>query len=87
MRKNILGRPTGEIEPGAVGQKAETGRRQIGAILTRKHDVELFLQGMQMQDVGCGIGHLRITKFFGAPVGELLLLWTNRLRGLRVPGP
>jgi hypothetical protein len=43
MRKNILGRPTGEIEPGAVGQEVETGRRQIGTTLTRKHDVKLFL--------------------------------------------
>ena len=74
MRKNVLGRPAGEIEPGAVGQKAETGRRQISTAFTRKHDIQLFLQGMQMQDVGCRIGHLRITKFFGAPVGELLLL-------------
>src|SRR5262245_2656638 len=69
MRKNILGRPTSEIEPGTIRQEAETRSRQIGTVLTRQHDVELFLQGVQMQDVGCRIRHLRVAKFFGAPVG------------------
>ena len=69
MRKNILGCPAGEIEPGTIGQEAETRSRQIRTAFTRKHNVEFFLQGVQTQDVRRSIRYLRVAEIFGDPVG------------------
>lgn len=52
MRKNVFGRPTGEVKPRPIGQKAETRRGQISTAFARKHRIQLVPQGMQMQDVG-----------------------------------
>ena len=52
MRKNVFGRPAGEVKPRPIGQKAETRRGQISTAFARKHRIQLFLQGMQVQDVG-----------------------------------
>src|SRR6478736_4256340 len=73
MRKNILGRPTGEVETHAIWQKMKAGCRQISAALAREHDVELLLQRMQMKDIRRRVRHLRVGEFIGAPVGQLLL--------------
>src|SRR3954470_9063373 len=74
MGENILRRPAGEVQPYPVGEKAKASGREVGATLAREHGVEPFLQGMEMQDVGCGVSDLRIGQLIGTPIGGLLLL-------------
>jgi len=74
VRKDILIRPAGKVELHPLGQKAEAGRRQFRAALARQHRIEPVLERVQVQDVGCRIGHLRVAKFLGTPVRQLLLL-------------
>jgi len=74
MGKNVLGCPAGEIKPHPVRQKAEAGGGEVLAPLTREHGIEPFLESVQVQHVGSGVGDLCIGQRVGAPIGELLLL-------------
>ena len=46
----------------------------MGATFPLQHRVEPFFQGMQVQNVACGVGYLRLGQGRTAPVGGLLLL-------------
>lgn len=60
MRENILFRPSGQIELGAIRQELETGLRHRRAAFPRQHGVEPGLQRMQMKNIGRRIGNLRL---------------------------
>src|SRR5262249_33072985 len=66
--------PAGEIEPCAIGKEAEAGGGQFSAPFAGDQGIELLLDGVQVDDVGCRIGDLGIGQLLGAPIGELLLL-------------
>src|SRR5258707_301684 len=74
MREDIHLGPAGEIELGARGQEVETGLRQSRAAFARQHDVELFLQFMQIGDVVRRISKLAFRQIRRAPIGGLLFL-------------
>mgnify|MGYP001797807136 CR=1 FL=1 len=72
MRKDILGRPAGQIQTRPIGQEAETGGRQFGAALARQHHVQPFAQRMQVPHGGRRLGHLRVGQRFRPPLGGVL---------------
>ncbi len=74
MRENVLGLPAAEIEPCPGGEEFETGFCKLGAAFAHQHGIEPFAQGVQMQDVGGGVGKLRLAQALRAPVARLLLL-------------
>jgi len=64
--------PPGHVQQGAVRQELETGPRETVAALALQHLVEPRAQGVQVQDVGGGVGHLLVAEPGRAPVGALL---------------
>ena len=87
MGENVLLRPARQVEPGPVGQEAETGLRQFGAAFPRQQDVQLLLQRVQMEHVGGRIGHLRLGQLPRRPNRRLLLLGQVDARARRAPDP
>src|ERR1700693_2923020 len=73
MRKHVFLAPAGKVEFGAGGQEAETGRRKLAAPLARQPRVEALLERMQVDDIGGGIGELRLAQRFRRPIRALLL--------------
>src|SRR3954447_18521298 len=74
MGKYVLGSPASQVEPGPIWQEPEAGRGKLAPTLPGQHDVELVLQGVEVEHVGRRIGELGVTKHVGTPVGRLLLL-------------
>src|SRR5436190_19419821 len=74
MREDILLAPAGEVEPGAGGQEAEAGGGEFGTALAGEPRSEALLERVQMEDVGGGVGELRLAQRVGGPVGTLLHL-------------
>src|SRR5215217_3274097 len=74
MGEYVFRRPAGKIEPRAIGKEAEAGGGELPASFAGDQDVELLLDGVQVDDIGCRIGDLGVRQLLGAPVGELLLL-------------
>ena len=74
MGKNVLGGETGKVEPHPLGQEAKTRRGQLLPPLARQHGVQPFLERVQINDVGGGLGDLRVGQLAGAPIRRLLLL-------------
>src|ERR1700687_2549339 len=73
VREYVGIRPAAKVELNSCRQEAETGLRQRRPISPRQHLIEPLLQRMQMQNVGGGIGELRVRELRGTPVGTLLL--------------
>src|SRR5690242_4566551 len=74
MLKNVDVRPACDVQAGTGGKKAKGGLCQFGPSLALQQGIEFGLQGMQMQDIGGGIGELLLRERVGAPVRRLLLL-------------
>ena len=69
------------------GRKLKQAAASSPRPLARQHGVELFLQRMQMQHVGRGIGDLRIASSRRRPSRTIAAAWTDRRRAPRAPDP
>jgi len=74
VRKNILFRPTGDIEQGARRQEIETGLSKRCAIFAIQALVQLLLELVKVADVACSIFALGFAELIRSPVASLLLL-------------
>src|SRR5262245_196583 len=74
MREYVFRRPARQVEPRAVGKKAEAGSGKLRAAFAGDQGIELFLDRVQVHDVRGRIGDLGLAELLGAPVRELLLL-------------
>src|ERR1700730_3679745 len=74
VREYVRIRPAAKVELDPRRQEAETGLRQGSPIFPGQHLIEPFLQRMQVQNVGGGIGELGVSELRGTPIGTLLLL-------------
>src|SRR5262245_16575245 len=74
MGKNVNVFKAGQVETGAHRQKTETGFGESGAALPLEHNIELGLEGMQVEHVVGGVLFLLIAQFLSRPVGTLLVL-------------
>ena len=68
MREDVDIFPAGEVQRGTMGKISEAGRRQLGATFAREHGIQLFPQGMQIENVGRGIGKLRLAHDVSTPI-------------------
>ncbi len=58
MRENILVGETGEVEPDPLRQETKAGGCQLFAAFAGEHAIEPLFEGMEMDDIGGGIGNL-----------------------------
>ncbi len=58
MRENILVGETGEVEPDPLRQETKAGSCQLFAAFAGEHAIEPLFEGMEMDDIGGGIGNL-----------------------------
>ena len=74
MGEDIVFRPAGEVEGGAIRQEIETSGGKRGAAFAGEQLVHLILQPVEIKDVGGRIIDLLIRQRRRAPVRGLLLL-------------
>ena len=74
VRENVLLRPAGKVEQGAVRKEVEAGLRKLDPAFAGQPLVELLLQRVKIADVARRIFALRVIDLRRAPVAGLLLL-------------
>src|SRR5260221_5965445 len=72
MGENVDLFPSGHVQAGAMRQEVEAGLGQVHAALADQHGVESDLEGVQVEDIRRGVGHLVGRKLSGAPIRALL---------------
>ena len=73
VRKNVLFRPSGQIQLGARGQKIETRLRNFAAAFALKTFIQNLFQTVQVQHITCGVIQLRIGQRGRPLIAHLLM--------------